>query len=233
LKLLLDEMFSPRLAAGLRSRGHDVVATKEHVEWQALADPDVVSLACRERRAVVTNNVRDFRLLHAELVAAAGDGHAGMMFVPANVPRTRAATGRLVAALEAKLAEYPGDDSLANGVRLEAFFRSRAVARPRCRSVCRGCVAGGEDAIEHRWPEGGPRVAVVGRNPLGERCGGRAQPSRSAGVARCPGSASGSDVAERHWLRVDRAASLAERQRSGTPRSVQDARPPPRGKAPG
>jgi hypothetical protein len=92
-----------------------VVAIKEHLEWQGLADPDVVSLARREHRAVVTNNVRDFRPLHAELVAAAGDGHAGMVFVPANMPRTRAATGQLVAALEAKLGEYPGDDSLANG----------------------------------------------------------------------------------------------------------------------
>jgi predicted nuclease of predicted toxin-antitoxin system len=115
LKLLLDEMFSPVLAAELRSRGHDVVAINEHLACQALADPEVVSLARREHRAVVTNNVRDFRPLHAELVAAAGDGHAGMVFVPANVPRTKAAIGQLVAALEAKLGAYPGDDSLANG----------------------------------------------------------------------------------------------------------------------
>jgi predicted nuclease of predicted toxin-antitoxin system len=115
LKLLLDEMFSPVIAAALRSRGHDVVAIKERLEWRASADPDVVSLARREHRAVVTNNVRDFRPLHAELVAAAGDGHAGMVFVAANMPRTKAATGQLVEALEAKLAVYPGEDSLANG----------------------------------------------------------------------------------------------------------------------
>jgi hypothetical protein len=70
----------------------------------------VVSLARAERRAIVTNNVRDFRPLHAELVVARGERHAGMVFVPANVPRTKAATGPL----EAKLGEYPGDDDLAN-----------------------------------------------------------------------------------------------------------------------
>ncbi len=37
------------------------------------------------------------------------------MFVPASVPRTKAATGQLVAALEAKLAEYRDEDDLANG----------------------------------------------------------------------------------------------------------------------
>ncbi|MHB8692008.1 MAG: DUF5615 family PIN-like protein [Solirubrobacteraceae bacterium] len=115
MKLLLDGMFSPRIAAELRSRGHDAVAIKEHPDWHATSDPDVVSLAGAERRAIVTNNIRDFRPLHAELVAAAGEGHAGMLFVPAGVPRTKAATGQIVAALEAKLVEYPGDDDLANG----------------------------------------------------------------------------------------------------------------------
>jgi predicted nuclease of predicted toxin-antitoxin system len=115
LKLLLDEMLSPAIAAALRSRGHDAVAIKEHPEWHAASDPHVVSLARAERRAIVTNNVPDFRPLHAELVAAGGESHAGMVFVSANVPRTKAAIGQLVAALEAKLAEYPSDEDLANG----------------------------------------------------------------------------------------------------------------------
>ncbi|MDQ6746392.1 MAG: DUF5615 family PIN-like protein [Actinomycetota bacterium] len=115
MKLLLDEMFSPVISAELRARGHDVVALKEHPEWHGSADPDVVLLAQRERRAIVTNNVRDFRPLHTELVAAGGQGDAGMVFVPSSVPRTKAATGHLVAALEAKLAEYPSDEGLANG----------------------------------------------------------------------------------------------------------------------
>jgi hypothetical protein len=39
LRLLLDEMFSPVIAAELRARGHDEVAIKEREEWQLLADP--------------------------------------------------------------------------------------------------------------------------------------------------------------------------------------------------
>jgi predicted nuclease of predicted toxin-antitoxin system len=115
LKLLLDEMFSPLIAAELRSRGNDVVAISEQPEWQSKSDPEVVALARAERRAIVTKNVRDFRPLHTELVAAHGEGHVGMVLVPANVPRTKGATGHLVAALEAKLLEYPADDDLANG----------------------------------------------------------------------------------------------------------------------
>lgn len=115
MRLLLDEMFSPVVAAELRSRGHDVVAIKENAEWRATSDPDVVSLARREHRAIVTKNVRDFRPPHAELVASGGEGHAGMVFVPASVPGITATTGQLVAALEAKLVEYPADEDLANG----------------------------------------------------------------------------------------------------------------------
>ena len=115
MKLLLDEMFSPLVAAGLRARGHDAVAIKERDEWQALSDPEVIALARTEHRAVVTANLRDFRPLHAELVAAAEEGHRGMVFVPTSFRLTRAATGQIVAALETRLAEYPGDDDLANG----------------------------------------------------------------------------------------------------------------------
>jgi hypothetical protein len=115
LKLLLDEMFSPLVAAELRAHGHDAVAIKERAEWQSLSDPEVVALAQTERRAVVTANLRDFRPLHAELVAPGGDGHLGMVFVPASFLLTRGATGQIVAALEARLAEYPGDEDLANG----------------------------------------------------------------------------------------------------------------------
>jgi hypothetical protein len=115
LKLLLDEMFSPPVAAELRARGHDAVAIKERVEWQSLSDPEVVALARTQQRAVVTANLRDFRPLHAELVARGGEGHAGMVFVPTSFRLTRAATGQIVESLETRLAEYPGDADLANG----------------------------------------------------------------------------------------------------------------------
>lgn len=108
-------MLSPAIAVELRARGHDAVAIKEHQEWQALADPDVASLARREQRAIVTTNLRDFRPLHAELITAAGAGHPGMVFIPTSYRLTRATTGQIVTALQAKLDQYPGDNDLANG----------------------------------------------------------------------------------------------------------------------
>ena len=38
-----------------------------------------------------------------------------MVFMPGSYRCTRADTGRIIAALEAKLTEYRGDDDLANG----------------------------------------------------------------------------------------------------------------------
>jgi hypothetical protein len=38
-----------------------------------------------------------------------------MIFMPGNGRRTKADIGRIVEALEAKLAEFPGDSDLANG----------------------------------------------------------------------------------------------------------------------
>jgi hypothetical protein len=115
LKLLLDEMLSPAIARGLRVRGHDVIAVKERPEWVALSDRDLLSVAREEQRAIVTNNLRDFRPLHAELVLAGGSGHAGLVLTPTSYRLTKAWTGRLVEALEASLAAFPGKDDLANG----------------------------------------------------------------------------------------------------------------------
>jgi hypothetical protein len=115
MKLLLDEMLSPAIARELRSRGHDVESVAGNPDREALSDPEVLALARAEHRAVVTNNLRDFRPLHHEAVTPGGGGHFGMIFMPGSYRRTRADTGRIVAALEAILAQYPGEKDLANG----------------------------------------------------------------------------------------------------------------------
>jgi len=114
LKLLLGEMLSPAIARALRERGHDIEAIKEHSDWAGLPDLEVVALARSEHRAIVTTNLRDFRPLHAELITRGSAGHSGFVFVPVTFRLTRSAVGRLVTALEAKLAAYPGEDDLAN-----------------------------------------------------------------------------------------------------------------------
>ena len=115
MKLLLGEMLTPAIARELRSRGHDVQAVAANPDREALSDPEVLALARTEHRAVVTNNLRDFRPLHHEAVLPGGSGHFGMIFIPGGYCRTKADTGRIIAALEAILARYPGDEDLANG----------------------------------------------------------------------------------------------------------------------
>lgn len=115
MRLLLDEMISPSVAEALRRMGHDVVAVAERPEWCGRADSDLLSIARTEGRVIVTNNVRDFRPLAAEAIVRGGPGHAGLVLLPANVRLTRAATGRLVEALDAKLVELPGETSLGSG----------------------------------------------------------------------------------------------------------------------
>jgi predicted nuclease of predicted toxin-antitoxin system len=114
LRLLLDEMLSPQIAVQLRSRGHDVRAVREYPSESPLSDGEVTDRARSERRAVVSNNVRDFRLLHAAAILPGGPGHFGIVFMSSNYRRTRADTGRVVAVLEAKLTEYPVDTDVAN-----------------------------------------------------------------------------------------------------------------------
>jgi hypothetical protein len=108
-------MLSPAIARELRKRGHDVLAIAEQTGWAALSDPEVMALARTERRAIVTNNLRDYRPLHADAIMPAGPGHFGMVFMPGSYRRTKADTGRIISALEARLIEHPGDEDLANG----------------------------------------------------------------------------------------------------------------------
>ncbi len=116
MKLLLDEMLSPAIARVLRERGHDVVAVKERAEWVGMADDDLLAAARREGRAIATKNLRDFAPLHADLVVPGEPGHAGLVFIPTSYRLTKASMGSLAAALERVLAEFPDDDSLADGI---------------------------------------------------------------------------------------------------------------------
>jgi predicted nuclease of predicted toxin-antitoxin system len=58
--LLLDEMFSPALAATLAGEGFDVLAVAGHPLLAALSDPHIALWAAQSDRRVVTENVRDF-----------------------------------------------------------------------------------------------------------------------------------------------------------------------------
>lgn len=114
MKLLLDEMLSHRIARELQARGRDVESVNGNPQWEAHPDIDVLELARRERRAIATNNVRDFRPLHYEAVAPAGRGHFGFVFMASGYRRTKGDIGRIVAALDAVIEAHPGERDLAD-----------------------------------------------------------------------------------------------------------------------
>ena len=64
MRLLLDEDSQGRIRVRmLRAAGHDVL-TVEDAGLHSHNDPEVFAFAKRERRALITRNVRDFLALH-------------------------------------------------------------------------------------------------------------------------------------------------------------------------
>jgi hypothetical protein len=117
VKLLLDEMISFRVAAGLRDAGHDVEAVKrDRPELQSIPDLTLVQMMAIESRAVVTNNVKDYQPIHQTMLATGRD-HAGMVFTfDATMPRTKAQIPLWVATLDAVLHAHPSPTALANRI---------------------------------------------------------------------------------------------------------------------
>lgn len=115
MRLLLDETISWRIAAQLRERGHDVVAVKrDRPELEQRLDPTVLAAAAAERRAVVTNNVRDYQPAHDRTLAR-GEAHYGVIYTyDAALPRNRATIPLWVSTLEELLAAHLAEDALVN-----------------------------------------------------------------------------------------------------------------------
>lgn len=107
MKALLDEQLSPRIAELLRDRGHDVQAVVERRDLAGRSDRVILEIAAAEERAVITNNVKDFRPLAAERLAR-GASHAGLILLPSTRTRTRGAVEMLANAIEQILREHPG-----------------------------------------------------------------------------------------------------------------------------
>ena len=90
LEVLLDEMYPAFIAEQLRARGHDAVSVHDE-PGRGTPDDEEFSHARSHGRAVVTENIRDFRPL-AEALLVAGDNHAGVVFAtdrrrPRSYPR--------------------------------------------------------------------------------------------------------------------------------------------------
>jgi len=114
VKALLDEQLSPQIAALLRHRGLDVEAVAERLDLVGRSDALIFEAACREGRAVITNNIKDFRPLAAQWLAQ-GRVHAGLILLPSSRTRTRAAIPVLADRIASVLQDNP--DGLASSER--------------------------------------------------------------------------------------------------------------------
>ena len=111
-RLLLDQMFQPRLAEMLVSRGIDSVAVAADPLLRGADDEPILESAIAVQRTLVTNNVADFEPIR---VRRASEGRAIPPIIytsDARFPRDRPFVGRLVHALEhaarARIAELHG-----------------------------------------------------------------------------------------------------------------------------
>jgi NADPH-dependent 2,4-dienoyl-CoA reductase/sulfur reductase-like enzyme len=116
VKLLLDEHYSPEIARQLRTRGHDVVAVAERDELVGLGDDELLRRMAQERRALMTNNVKDFIPL-ASRAALEADDHYGLLFTSdRSMPRRGDAIGRFVEALDGFLQRHEDEGSYRNQI---------------------------------------------------------------------------------------------------------------------
>ena len=106
MHVLLDAHVSGRrVGRALRTAGHDVLALDQDETLSRLPDGEVLDLAAKENRVVVTYNVSDFARLARER-AEARRPHAGLILVT----DPRAGHGAIRRRLEQVFAARPDQD---------------------------------------------------------------------------------------------------------------------------
>lgn len=105
MRLFLDAHVSGRrVARALRETGHDVRAADEEKDLEGLEDEDLLTLAARERRVLVTFDVKDFVPILREW-AEGGRQHAGCILVASSIRHDH--FGTIVSGIEDTLEEVP------------------------------------------------------------------------------------------------------------------------------
>lgn len=125
MRLYLDEMISPTVAAALRKRGHDVAATGDRGALAA-RDTAQLALAIHEQRALVTYDLVDFPSL-AWAATSTGRDHWGVVLIHSRTI-LQSDVGGLIRALDALLRERPEADALKNQI---IFLRPAPADGPR------------------------------------------------------------------------------------------------------
>ena len=116
MKLLLDEHYSPEIARQLRTRDHDVIAVADRADLVGLSDDELFRRMTQERRAIMTNNVKDFAPLATRAAQGADDHYALLFTSDRSMPRRSDAIGIVVDALDVFLQRHHVEDSYRNQV---------------------------------------------------------------------------------------------------------------------
>ncbi len=117
MKLLLDEMYSRRIAERLRELGHDAVSAQERDDLSSLSDRTLFEAMRVEKRTILTNNARDFMPLISE-AARSGLQHHGVLFTnDRSLPRRREDIQTYVELLDRLMRAHPAEDDLLDDVR--------------------------------------------------------------------------------------------------------------------
>jgi hypothetical protein len=117
VRLLIDEHYSPEIARQLRKRGHDVVAVAERADLVGLGDDELLRRMARERRAIMTNNVKDFIPLATRAGLQGGEHYGLLLTSDRSMPRRLDTVGRFVAALDGLPQRHEREDSYRNQIR--------------------------------------------------------------------------------------------------------------------
>lgn len=111
-RLLLDEMFSPAIAAALRDLGHDVIAVAERTDTRAMSDEEVFTWAASQGRWLLTENVKDFRPILLRALQADTSVTGLLCTSNRSFPRSRKNPGPLIQAIHTWLLNGPPEAPL-------------------------------------------------------------------------------------------------------------------------
>jgi xanthine dehydrogenase iron-sulfur cluster and FAD-binding subunit A len=116
VKLLLDEMYPARLSHALRDRGVDAEGVDERSQLRGLADEELLVVAAREGRALVSENVSDFMRLYGEW-GSTRRRHAGIVIaLSSRFSRTSAGYEVFIDSLAELCEQRPESEALSDAV---------------------------------------------------------------------------------------------------------------------
>jgi hypothetical protein len=116
MRLCLDELYTPLIAAELRQLGHDVISVHDRASLLGTPDAELLASMADERRALLTANVADFMALISRLAVDGGQHYGIVLTSDASMPRSRNTIGLWVLTLDGYLGAHRAEDALRNRV---------------------------------------------------------------------------------------------------------------------